>query len=131
MNGSVLVLGFSAVFAAAAIGVSLFAIWRTQAMVELVERRAQARMEELQVITRALQKALEGQSVQLDDLRHQSVSAAVPAAPRAGLNLGKRTQVLRMHRNGDAPDRISAALEVPLQEVDLLIKVHRIVLDSL
>jgi len=131
VNGSVLVLGFSAVFAAAAIGVSLFAIWRTQAMVELVERRAQARMEELQVITRALQKALEGQSVQLDDLRHQSVSAAVPAAPRAGLNLGKRTQVLRMHRNGDAPDRISAALEVPLQEVDLLIKVHRIVLDSL
>jgi hypothetical protein len=36
-----------------------------------------------------------------------------------------------MHRKGDAPDRIAAALGVPLQEVDLLIKVHRIVLDSL
>jgi hypothetical protein len=36
-----------------------------------------------------------------------------------------------MHRKGDPPDRIAAALEVPLQEVDLLLKVHRIVLSNL
>jgi hypothetical protein len=35
-----------------------------------------------------------------------------------------------MHRNGGAPDRITVALEVPLQEVDLLIKVHRIVIGN-
>jgi hypothetical protein len=130
MNPPVLLLGFSAVLAAAAIGASLFAVWRAQAMAEMVERRGRVRMEELQATIGALQKACEGQSAQLDDLREQAVSATVPAAPRGGLNLGKRTQVLRMYRNGDAPDRIAAALDVPLQEVDLLVKVHRIVLSS-
>jgi hypothetical protein len=36
-----------------------------------------------------------------------------------------------MHRKGDAPEQISTALEVPLQEVDLLLKVQRIVLGNL
>ena len=36
-----------------------------------------------------------------------------------------------MHRKGDPPDQIAKALEVPLQEVDLLIKVHRIVIGNL
>ena len=36
-----------------------------------------------------------------------------------------------MHRQGDPPERIATALEVPLQEVDLLIKVHRIVIRNL
>jgi len=39
--------------------------------------------------------------------------------------------VLRMHRKGDPPDRIASALELPLQEVDLLIKVHRVVMKSI
>jgi hypothetical protein len=45
--------------------------------------------------------------------------------------MNKRSQVLRMHRKGDAPEQIAIALEVPLQEVDLLLKVQRIVLHNL
>ena len=52
-------------------------------------------------------------------------------APLDGLNLTKRAQVLRMHRRGDPPERIASLLEVPRQEVDLLIKVHRIIISQL
>jgi hypothetical protein len=36
-----------------------------------------------------------------------------------------------MHRKGEPPDQIARALALPLQEVDLLIKVHRIVIGNL
>ena len=35
-----------------------------------------------------------------------------------------------MHRRGDPPEQIAASLEIPLQELDLLVKVHRIVMSS-
>jgi hypothetical protein len=35
-----------------------------------------------------------------------------------------------MHRRGEAPDQIASTLEMPRQEVDLLLKVHRIVLSN-
>ena len=44
------------------------------------------------------------------------------------MDLTKRSQALRLHRQGEAPDRIAAALELPRQEVELLLKVHHIVL---
>jgi hypothetical protein len=127
MNVPILVIGFSAVLSVAAIGVSLFAFWRSQALVKLVDERARVRVEELQTMVADLQKALDGQAVQLKEVEYLPPPTAV-RAPRAGLNLGKRSQVLRMHRNGDAAERIAVVLEVARQEVDLLIKVHRIVL---
>jgi hypothetical protein len=128
VTSTVVLLGFSVVLAVAAIGVSLFAVWRSRAIAEFSDERTRARLEEVQASAAALQKALHEQAAELADLRHQPQSGATPALPRAGLNLCKRSQALRMYRKGDAPDRIAAALEVPLQEVDLLIKVHRIVL---
>ncbi|HFB98831.1 MAG TPA: hypothetical protein ENJ62_06795 [Bryobacterales bacterium] len=37
-----------------------------------------------------------------------------------------RAQVLRMHRRGERPEQIAAALGLPLGEVDLLLKLYRI-----
>ena len=130
MTPPVFLLGFAIVLAVAAIGVSLFAVWRAQVLVVLADERARAGLEQCRAATTSLQKALDGLAAQVQDLSQQP-SAALPPVPRAGLNLCKRSQVLRMHRKGDPPDRIAAALEVPLQEVDLLIKVHRIVLSNL
>ena len=131
MNPVVPILGFSAILAIAAIAVSFFAIWRAKAVADLSDRRARARIEELCAAISTHQKALDAQDGRLSDLEHRSQPASAPAAPRAGLNLCKRSQALRMHRKGDPPEQIAAALEVPLQEVDLLIKVHRIVLGHL
>jgi len=51
-----------------------------------------------------------------------------PTPPTSGMNLSKRTQALRMSRRGERPERIAAALGLPQKEVELLVKVHRIVL---
>jgi len=128
MTSTVVLLGFSVVLAVAAIAVSLFAVWRSKAIAELSDERTRARFDELQAAAAALQKAWHDQAAELADLQRQPQGGAVPASLRAGLSLCKRSQALRMYRKGDPPDRIAAALEVPLQEVDLLVKVHRIVL---
>ncbi|MGD0436352.1 MAG: hypothetical protein ABSB86_07800 [Bryobacteraceae bacterium] len=46
----------------------------------------------------------------------------------ASLNNSLRGKVLKMHRLGQPADRIAEALSVPKGEVDLLVKVHRIVM---
>jgi hypothetical protein len=51
-------------------------------------------------------------------------SPPAPAASQA-LNLNKRGQVLRMRRSGENPETIAAALSIPRNEVDLLLKVHQ------
>jgi len=126
-----LVLGFAAVLAVAAIGVSLFAVWRAQVLATLATERAREGVEGCEATIGALQKILDGLASELQDLKLHGASAPLPAVPKAGLNLCKRSQALRMHRKGDPPAQIAAALEVPLQEVDLLIKVHRIVISNL
>jgi hypothetical protein len=126
----VFLLGFAAVLAVAATGVSLFAVWRGQKLAVWADGRARTGLEECRAANAALAKALDSLARQIEDVRQQQPFAAA-AVPRPGLNLSKRSQVLRMHRKGDPPERIAAALEVPLQEVDLLIKVHRIVISKL
>lgn len=60
--------------------------------------------------------------------------AAVAAAPGSpapngnGLNNTLRSKVLKLHRLGQSPDRIAGSLRVPRGEVDLLVKVHKIVM---
>jgi hypothetical protein len=51
---------------------------------------------------------------------------APSAVPLPGMNLTRRSQVLRMARRGDTPDAIAAELGIPVNEVELLLKVERI-----
>jgi hypothetical protein len=44
------------------------------------------------------------------------------------VNSALRSRVLKMHRLGQSPERIAGSLRLPLGEVDLLVKVHRIVM---
>jgi hypothetical protein len=53
-----------------------------------------------------------------------------PAPPRSGLNLGMRSQALRMSRRGDTPQQISAALEIPQRQVELMLKVQRLAMET-
>jgi hypothetical protein len=78
-----------------------------------------------------LQKKLDALEAEVREIRGRPISAPVPHAPRAGMNLDRRSQALRMHRRGESPAQIAAALDLPLQEVDLLLKVHRIVLRTI
>ncbi|MGB9454861.1 MAG: hypothetical protein WCB12_02390 [Bryobacteraceae bacterium] len=93
-------------------------------------RRTAAAGASLQISMEALVARVEGVEQQAEALRRQPAEAA-PDAGRAALNLNKRAQALRMHRRGDPPERIASLLEVPRQEVDLLIRVHRIIISQL
>jgi hypothetical protein len=46
------------------------------------------------------------------------------------MNLNRRSQALRLHRQGERPEQIASTLEVPRQEIELLIKVHQIVMSN-
>jgi hypothetical protein len=54
--------------------------------------------------------------------------AAGGATLANGLNTTLRSKVLKMHRMGQSRDNIADSLRVPRGEVDLLVKVHRIVM---
>jgi hypothetical protein len=57
--------------------------------------------------------------------------SAPPGSPlRAGINLSRRSQALRLYRRGETPEQIAASLMVPTGEVRLLLKVHRLVMEQ-
>jgi hypothetical protein len=58
------------------------------------------------------------------------IPAAAPAPMlnvRPSINLTKRAQALRMRRRGESLESITAALSVPRNEIELLLKVHEMV----
>jgi hypothetical protein len=61
------------------------------------------------------------------ELARPPAPAEPPREPSPGLslNLSKRSVALRMHRRGEPPEAIAATLQVPRNEVELLMKVHR------
>lgn len=84
----------------------------------------------LQLGMEAIAARVENLEQQCEAIRRQAPEGA-PDGGRAALNLNKRSQVLRMNRRGDSAERIATVLEVPRQEVDLLIKVHRMIIGRL
>ncbi|MGA2268937.1 MAG: hypothetical protein ABSH44_10760 [Bryobacteraceae bacterium] len=119
-------------------GVVLVGMWlsfltlaRARAVLRDAEQRGNAGLKQWEAALRAMGQDLDGLGAQLGDIRQQPPLAMAPALPRPGLNLSTRSQALRMHRRGNPPERIAAALQVPLQEVDLLLKVQRIIAGNL
>ncbi len=75
-----------------------------------------------------LRRALKALALEFEEERQQARDR--PAVPRESMNLSKRSQALRLHRMGEPPERIAAALGISRMEVELLLKVHQTVLDS-
>lgn len=125
-----LTIAMASVIALSALLLSLLAVYQARAMqrasarhIEVFRLRHEAALDELRT-------SLENLTAQVAELR--SLPVAGPAGPlRSGLNLTKRSQALRMHRRGDSPSEIASALALPHQEVELLLKVQKIVLSNL
>ena len=75
---------------------------------------------------------LKGQILELEQTGNSIAAGrrapATPAATGNSVNNTLRSKVLKLHRLGQSPDRIAGSLRVPKGEVDLLVKVHRIVM---
>jgi hypothetical protein len=114
-----------------AIGVSWFAFVYAKSLVKAANRRAGDFESEMERAVQGAKTQIEELTTQVQDLGQQSPVTITPGKPRSGLNLTNRTQVLRLHRRGEPADKIAGILEIPRQEVDLLLKVHRIVLSTM
>lgn len=114
----------------AGVALGLWTLLRVQVWIKAAAKKAAAAQEVSDSALTSLRLTTEGLAAKIEEVKQQAAPAS-QIAPRAGLNLGKRSQALRMHRRGDSADQIATALEIPLQEVDLLLKVHRIVISSM
>jgi hypothetical protein len=63
-------------------------------------------------------------SLRVQDAEARTGVLVAPTPPRSGLNLNKRSQVIRMSRRGEQVEKIAAALDLPQREVELLLKVY-------
>jgi len=86
------------------------------------ERSRQAIEDEID----ALKRAVEHVRDELRELVDRSSKLVEPPPAASGLNLTKRSQALRMHRQGSVPEKIAAALLMPRQEVELLLKIEEL-----
>jgi hypothetical protein len=102
------------------------------------------RVQQLRARTGKHEKALETESarltaeivelkdriVELEQAGHSigTDAAPVPMATGNSVNNTLRSKVLKMHRLGQSADRIAGNLHIPKGEVDLLVKVHKIVM---
>jgi hypothetical protein len=117
------------VLLAAGIGLCLYLFASLKGEIRGLLRRSLEGRQKVEALEGALGDArLAAQALESDlrDLAHQAGMLVAPAPVRSGLNLSKRTQVLRMHRAGQDTAGISAMLALPRSEVELLIKVHSI-----
>jgi hypothetical protein len=55
----------------------------------------------------------------------------VVSVPSGSINLNKRSQALRMYRRGEPSERIATALQMSRNEVELILKVHRTVVEQI
>ena len=80
--------------------------------------------------TRDLKVQVQELNERLRDAEERAGIPIAPPAPKASLNLNKRTQVLRMSRRGERSENIAASLSLPRREVELLLKIHGLVLNG-
>ena len=106
------------------------AVWMKRALCE-ASRRTEARLAESETAIEAVRAEFQACVRQIHEIRQEPPKA--PYLPGAGpaLNLSKRSQAIRMQRRGDSAEQIAATLGVPLQEIELLLRVHRIVIAAL
>lgn len=110
--------------------VSVLAVHRAYYLLREMTQRAGEKPSYSDAGNQALRDTVEALAAQIHDLQRHPPVAATPGIPRPGLNINKRSHALRMHRRGQGAEQIAAALELPRQEVDLLLKVHRIVISN-
>jgi len=130
MNLPMLPIAILCGLAMGAAAISFLALFRSRTPMRASQQDGTA-YTKLEAEVQSMRQTIDELAAQVQDVQQQPRMMAVPAIPKSGLNLSKRSQALRMHRRGEAPVQISTALDIPLQEVDLLLKVHRIVIGSI
>jgi hypothetical protein len=131
MNSLTLALAALALLTLLALMLAVTALCHSRSVAGAANKRRKAEVNELEPLVQALRSDLEGLAAQIHGMQQLPPQTLIAAPPRVGLNLAKRSQALRLNRHGNSPPQIASTLEIPLQEVELLLKVERIVLSNL
>jgi hypothetical protein len=115
----------------ACVALSFAALLRAAMLSRSAAERAAVDRDEWQTALDSLRREMNTLTGQIRETTPLAAAIASPAMPRPGWNLSNRSQALRMHRRGAEAAEIASTLAIPLQEVDLLLKVHRIVIRNL
>src|SRR5580700_5000833 len=117
-------------FAASAIGLALclFLFVSLKRDLRAGEARSGKKLAALETDWQAKMESLDERWKELSQVSNLLIP---PPPPRSGLNLNKRSQALQMSRRGETPPEIANALAIPQNEVELLVKVQRIVLSGM
>jgi hypothetical protein len=115
---------------AAGIGACVYVFVSLKREIHQLTRRIKLQQEQYQALQANIPAELASVNLRLREAEERVGVLVAPAAPRSGLNLNKRSQALRMSRIGEKPENIAAALSLPRKEVELLLKVQKIVLSS-
>lgn len=118
------------VLVSAGIAVCVQIFLSLKAEMQLLSRRMKKQQEQCDAIQTGLTSELANVHIRLRDAEERAGVLVPPAPPRSGFNLSKRSQALRMSRIGEKPENIAAALSLPRKEVELLLKIQKIVLSS-
>jgi hypothetical protein len=108
----------------------LYLFFTLKLEIRAVETRLKAQATVLTDAISAIRSTVDEIRAEIREVREQTGMLVAPTPAKSGLNLNKRGQVLQMYRRGQSPEQIAATLGLPLTEIDLLIKVHQIVLDQ-
>ena len=131
MSSFTIALSALTVLVLAAVSLAVAAFYQSRLSARAA-REPQPGFAAVESASRALRADLDGLAAQVHALQEvPSQSPVAPAAPRNGMNLAKRSQALRLHRHGNSTSQIASLLDIPVQEVELLVKVHQIVLSNL
>jgi hypothetical protein len=126
----ILAIAAASVIALSALLAGLLALFQVRSWLQASNRHGEALQTQHDAALKELRSSLEILASQVHELQEQPHGGPAGSI-KMGLNLSNRSQALRMHRRGDSTAQIAAVLDIPLQEVELLIKVQRIVLSNL
>lgn len=71
---------------------------------------------------------LKGRIQELEQTEPAPETVPIPVASGTSVNSTLRSKVLKLYRMGQSPERIAGTLRLPKGEVDLLVKVHKMVM---
>jgi hypothetical protein len=112
------------------VALNLVALLRSRSLGDVARREAREARRVQDAAIERLGSRLDALAARVEDVGSVPQRAAAAAAEKSGINLSRRSQALRLHRRGESPGEIAAALGIPVQEVQLLIKVHEIVMST-
>lgn len=91
-------------------------------------RALEAKMRAAEQTVAALEVELKQCTAAVAALQEEVEVRAAETAPVERVNMNTRGRVLWLHRSGQSVQAIASCLNLPLREVELLIKVHKIAL---